>query len=84
MALKKLDDLETKKEKFIQGAKAESVTKSKPVQRISKKGKVDKPFTKQTINLDEKRYLKVTTHCKKKKISFQDFMVNLIDNFFSK
>jgi len=73
MGLKKLNDIKKKEDDFIQGAKTES----------HKKGKVDKAFTKQTINLDEKRYIKANTHCKRNKISFQDFMVKLIDDFFN-
>jgi len=77
MALKKLSDTQ-KEDAFIAGAKVDgkaAVKAGKPVKNT---------FSKQTINLDEKRYLKITAYCKRRKITFQSFMIERIDEYFQK
>jgi TRAP-type C4-dicarboxylate transport system substrate-binding protein len=73
MGLKKLDEIKEKEEKFIKGANRKAL----------KKGKID-AFSKQTVNLDKSRHLKVKKYCAENKTSFQDFVIELIDNFFNK
>lgn len=82
MALKKLADIQQKEDDFIKGADREK-SKRETIKRDSKKGnvKTDDTFTKQTIKLDENRYLKIIKHCKKNKKTFQSFMTELIDDF---
>lgn len=78
MGLKKLEEIKRENE-FIKGAKADAFQKSSKQKR-----KAIEVFSKQTIKLDEKRYLKIISHCKSEKISFQDLMIKLIDKFLER
>lgn len=46
--------------------------------------KSSKEETKQTIKINKKKYKKIKKFCIDKEITFQDFIIKLIDDFFSK
>lgn len=58
--------------------------KNEKLKKTTSKRLKDKPFTKQTVNLDERRYMRIIQYCKKNKKSFQELIVTLIDDFFNK
>lgn len=69
-SLEKQKELEKKQEEFLKKSPG-----------ITKEAKEEVEWTKQTIKLDRSTYKKIRNYCFDRKISFQDFITELIEKW---